>query len=106
MDELSYKAKVIIVALNQMKATNKDNKTNSYAILDYIVEETDALCKDPMLKDIPEEDLVNITIDISIKSINTLITSLAKKNIVEKTEPTSILVEGTRRNLRQYYLKK
>lgn len=106
MDNLSNKAKVIYATLDKLEAYNKDSKVTSYAILDYIVEESDDLHEHELLKEIPEEEFVDITLDANIKSINTIITSLAKKGLVNKTEPTSITVDGTSRNLRQYFLKK
>ena len=69
------------------------------------MKEAEELQDNELLKDIPEDEYLNITLDINIKSINTIITSLAKKNLVVKTEPTNISVDGTTRSLRQYYLK-
>lgn len=106
MDNISDKAKIIYAALDKLGAIDKENKITSYTILDYIVEESEELQEHPMLKDIPENEYVDFTIDVNIKSINTIITSLAKKNIVIKTEPTNIKIDGTTRNLRQYYIKK
>jgi hypothetical protein len=105
MDNISNKAKIVYAALKELGATDKDNKVNSYTILDYIIEEAEELQDNELLKDIPEDEYLNITLDINIKSINTIITSLAKKNLVVKTEPTNISVDGTTRSLRQYYLK-
>lgn len=106
MDNLSNKAKVIYAVLDKLEAYNNKSKITSYAILDYIIEESEELTSHNLLKDIPEEELIDITLDANIKSINTIITSLAKKGLVVKTEPTSITVDGTSRNLRQYFLKK
>ena len=39
MDNVSNKAKIIYAALKELGAVDKENKTTSYAILDYIVEE-------------------------------------------------------------------
>jgi hypothetical protein len=58
-----------------------------------------------LIKDIPEQEYMDITLDINIKSINTIVTALAKKDLVIKTEPSTITVDGTSRSLRQYYLK-
>ena len=41
----------------------------------------------------------------NIKSINTLITSMVKKGLLEKTEPSRRKVDGQVRNLREYYIK-
>lgn len=106
MDNMSNKAKVVYAALNEMGAVSKDTKVTSYAILDYIVEEAEALQENEMLKEIPEEEYMDITLDINIKSINTIVTSLAKKDLLVKTEPSTITVDGTSRSLRQYFLKK
>ena len=105
MDNMSNKAKVVYAALKEMGAISKDTKVTSYAILDYIVEEAETLEENELLKDIPEQEYLDITLEVNIKSINTIVTSLAKKNIVIKTEPSNITVDGTSRNLRQYYLK-
>ena len=105
MDNMSNKAKVVYAALKEMGATSKDTKVTSYAILDYIVEEAETLEENELLKEIPEQEYLDITLEVNIKSINTIVTSLAKKNIVIKTEPSNITVDGTSRNLRQYYLK-
>ena len=105
MDNMSNKAKVVYAALKEMGAISKDTKVTSYAILDYIVEEAETLEENELLKDIPEQEYFDITLEVNIKSINTIVTSLAKKNIVIKTEPSNITIDGTSRNLRQYYLK-
>lgn len=105
MDNVSNKAKIIYAALKELGAVDKENKTTSYAILDYIIEEAEELQDNELLKDIPEQEYLDFTLDINIKSINTIITSLAKKDLVVKTEPTNLTVEGTTRNLRQYYIK-
>ncbi len=106
MNDLSDKAKIIYITLQKLGAKDKETAATSYSILDYIVEEAEELQEEEVLKDIPEDEFVNITIDINIKSINTLITSLAKKGYVAKTAPSTINVEGTSRNLRRYYLVK
>lgn len=104
--DISDKAKVIYATMEKLGAVDNENKITSYAILDYIIEESEELQEHELLKDIPEDDYMNITLEITLKGINTIITSLAKKDLVVKTEPTSITVDGTTRNLRQYYLKK
>lgn len=105
MDNISNKAKIIYAALKELGAVDKENKTTSYSILDYVVEQADELKENELLKDIPDQEYLDFTLDINIKSINTIITSLAKKDLVAKTEPTTITVDGTSRSLRQYYLK-
>ena len=105
MDGMSNKAKVVYVALKEMGAISKETKVTSYAILDYIVEEAETLEENELIKDIPEQEYMDITLDINIKSINTIVTALAKKDLVIKTEPSTITVDGTSRSLRQYYLK-
>ena len=105
MDGMSNKAKVVYAALKEMGAISKDTKVTSYAILDYIVEEAEALEENELLKDIPEQEYMDITLDINIKSINTIVTALAKRDLLIKTEPSTIQVDGTSRSLRQYYLK-
>jgi hypothetical protein len=104
--DISNKAKVIYATMEKLGAIDNENKITSYAILDYIIEESEELQEHELLKDIPEDDYMNITLEITLKGINTIITSLAKKDLVIKTEPTSITVDGTTRSLRQYYLKK
>ena len=104
--DISDKAKVIYATMEKLGAIDNENKITSYAILDYIIEESEELQEHELLKDIPEDDYMNITLEITLKGINTIITSLAKKDLVIKTEPTSITVDGTTRSLRQYYLKK
>lgn len=104
--DISNKAKVIYATMEKLGAIDNENKITSYAILDYIIEESEELQEHELLKDIPEDDYMNITLEITLKGINTIITSLAKKDLVVKTEPTSITVDGTTRSLRQYYLKK
>lgn len=105
MDNMSNKAKVIYAAFKEMGAVNKESKVTSYAILDYIVEEAETLQENELLKDIPDQEYVDITLDVNIKSINAIVTSLAKKDLVVKTEPSTITVDGTSRSLRQYFLK-
>ena len=105
MNDLSDKAKIIYITLQKLGAKDKETAATSYSILDYIVEEAEELQEEEVLKDIPEDEFVNITIDINIKSINTILTSLAKKNIITKTEPMNLKIDGVTRNLRQYYLK-
>jgi hypothetical protein len=54
---------------------------------------------------VSETDFVDIIMDLNIKSINTIIASLCRRELVSKTEPMSIKVDGQRRTLRQYFLK-
>jgi hypothetical protein len=102
--ELSLKAKVVLAALELLEAKGESHKVNSYTILDAIINNED-LAEHQLIKGSDELELNDIIIDANIKSINTLITSLVRKGFVGKTEPTSISVEGTTRNLRHYYLK-
>lgn len=104
--DISNKAKVIYATMEKLGAVDNENKITSYAILDYIIEESEELQEHELLKDIPEDEYTNITLEITLKGVNTLITSLAKKDLVVKTEPVSLTVDGTTRSLRQYYLKK
>jgi hypothetical protein len=104
--DISDKAKVIYATMEKLGAVDNENKITSYAILDYIIEESEELQEHELLKDIPEDEYTNITLEITLKGVNTLITSLAKKDLVVKTEPVSLTVDGTTRSLRQYYLKK
>jgi hypothetical protein len=106
MDNMSHKAKVVYAALSEMGAISKETKVTSYAILDYIVEEAETLQENELLKDIPEQDYLDFTLEVNIKSINAIVTSLAKKDLLIKTEPSTITVDGTSRSLRQYFLKK
>lgn len=104
MEDLSKKAKIVYAAFDMLGAKGIDNKVTSYTILDFISENED-LQDHEYLKDITEVDFVDIIMEINLKSINALITTLCKKGFLEKTEPTSIKVDGQRRNLRQYYIK-
>lgn len=104
--DISDKAKVVYAALDKLGAVNKDNKVTSYAILDYIIEESEELQTHELLTDIPEDDYMTITLEVNLKSVTAILTSLARKNIIIKTEPTNITVDGTTRNLRQYFLQK
>lgn len=105
MDNLSDKAKIVYATFLKLEAIGEENKVTSYAILDYI-EENEELQEDELLKDISEEDFVNIILDFNIKSINTLIASMCRKDIIVKTEPKSMKIDGQRHNLREYYIKK
>lgn len=103
MDELSNKAKIVYAAMLMLNAKGKENKTNAYSILDFISENED-LQEHELLKDIEEQDFVDIIMELSIKGVNTLIASMCRKGIVAKTEPTSMKIDGQRRNLREYYI--
>lgn len=104
MESLSKKAKVVYAAFEMLNAKGLENKVNAYTILDFISENEDLQDHD-LIKDMDEQDFVDIIMDLNIKSVNTIIASLCRKGIVEKTEPTSIKIDGQRRNLRQYFLK-
>lgn len=104
MEDLSNKAKIVYATFKMLGANNPDNKITSYAILDFISENED-LQDHELLKEVSEVDFVDIIMDLNIKSINTIIASLCRKGLVEKTEPSSIKIDGQRRSLRQYYLK-
>ena len=104
MESLSKKAKVVYAAFEMLNAKGLENKVNAYTILDFISENED-LQDHELIKDMDEQDFVDIIMDLNIKSVNTIIASLCRKDIVEKTEPTSIKIDGQRRNLRQYFLK-
>ena len=104
MESLSKKAKVVYAAFEMLNAKGLENKVNAYTILDFISENED-LQEHALIKDMDEQDFVDIIMDLNIKSVNTIIASLCRKGIVEKTEPTSIKIDGQRRNLRKYFLK-
>lgn len=104
MESLSKKAKVVYAAFEMLNAKGLENKVNAYTILDFISENEDLQDHD-LIKDMDEQDFVDIIMDLNIKSVNTIIASLCRKGMVEKTEPTSIKIDGQRRNLRQYFLK-
>jgi hypothetical protein len=104
MESLSKKAKVVYAAFEMLNAKGLENKVNAYTILDFI-SENEELQDHDLIKDMDEQDFVDIIMDLNIKSVNTIIASLCRKGIVEKTEPTSIKIDGQRRNLRQYFLK-
>ena len=101
MESLSKKAKVVYAAFEMLNAKGLENKVNAYTILDFISENEDLQDHD-LIKDMDEQDFVDIIMDLNIKSVNTIIASLCRKGIVEKTEPTSIKIDGQRRNIRQY----
>lgn len=104
MENLTDKSKVVYAAFEMLNAKGIDNKVTSYTILDFISENED-LQEHQLLKDIEEQDFVDIIMDLNIKSVNTIIASLCRKDIICKTEPQSMKVDGQRRNLRSYYLK-
>ena len=104
MDDLSDKAKVVYATLEMLGAKGFQNKVTSYSILDFISENED-LQDQELLTDIDEEKFVDIIMELNIKSVNTIIASLCRKGLVEKTEPSSITIDGQRRNLRQYFIK-
>ena len=104
MESLSKKAKVVYAAFEMLNAKGLENKVNAYTILDFISENEDLQDHD-LIKDMDEQDFVDIIMDFNINSVNTIIASLCRKGMVEKTEPTSIKIDGQRRNLRQYFLK-
>lgn len=104
MEELSLKAKIVYATMEMLNAT-KDNKITSYNILDFI-EENEELQDNHLIKEISEEDFVDAIMDLNIKSINTLIASMCRKNLIEKTEPESIIINGRKHNLRKYFIKK
>lgn len=104
MENLSDKAKIVYATLKMLGAEGSENRVTSYAILDFISENED-LQEHELLKDVNETDFVDIIMELNIKSINTIIASLCRKGLVEKTEPTSMTIDGQRRNLRQYFIK-
>ncbi len=104
MNELSDKAKIIYATLEMLEAKDSKSGVTSYAILDYI-SENEEVQEHPLLKEIEEEDFVNIIMELNIKSINTLVASMCRKGMVEKTDARSMVVDGQRRNLRLYYIK-
>jgi len=104
MEELSMKAKIVYAALDSLGARSEETKVTSYAVQDYI-EENEELQEHELLKDIPEQDFVDIIMELSLKSINTLIASMCRQGIVSKTEPTSMKINGQRHNLRGYFIK-
>ena len=54
--DISNKAKVIYATMEKLGAIDNENKITSYAILDYIIEESEELQEHELLKDIPEDD--------------------------------------------------
>ena len=85
MESLSKKAKVVYAAFEMLNAKGLENKVNAYTILDFISENED-LQEHALIKDMDEQDFVDIIMDLNIKSVNTIIASLCRKDIVEKTE--------------------
>ena len=67
--DISNKAKVIYATMEKLGAVDNENKITSYAILDYIIEESEELQEHELLKDIPEDDYMNITCTISILTL-------------------------------------
>jgi len=104
MDTLSDKAKIVYAVFKALDAEGEKNAITSYTILDYI-EENEDLQESELLKDIGEAEFVEIIMDMNIKSINTLVASMCRKDLIGKTEPVSMKVDGERRYLRKYFLK-
>jgi len=102
--DLSTKAKVVLAAMNILDAYGETKKVTSYAIYDIIID-TEDWSKEALTAEIDELELNDIIIDTNIKSINTLVAGLVRRGIVNKTTPSSITVDGTTRNLRQYFIK-
>ena len=63
METLSDKAKVVYAAFDMMGARGSENKTTSYAILDFI-SETEDLQDHDLLKEVSEQDFVDIIMDM------------------------------------------
>lgn len=106
MDNLSFKAKIVYATMEQLGAIDKESKITSYTILDYIIEESEELYTHSLVKDIPEEEFMDITLEINVKSISAILTSLARKGFIVGTEPITIKVDGTNRNLKRYFINK
>lgn len=105
MDNLSNKVKVVYAALDMIGAHGKENKVNVYTILDFISEHEE-LQEHSLLKEMPEFDFVNIIMEMNIKSVVACITALAKKDLVIKTEADNYMIDGIKRSLKSYYIKK
>lgn len=104
INDLSNKAKIVYAAMDSLGARGEDKKVTSYAIQDFI-EENEDLQEHELLKDMEEQDFIDIIMELSLKSINTLIASMCRQGLVCKTEPRTIKINGERKNLREYYIK-
>lgn len=105
MDGLSNKALMVYASLDMMEAYTETNRVNVYSILDFIGEHEE-LQEHELLKDIPEFDFVNMVMEVNVKSVVACLTTLAKKDLVIKTEPSNYKIDGITRSLKSYYLKK
>ncbi len=105
MESLSYKAKIVYAAMDMLNARSSTQTTNSYMVLDLISENED-LAQHELLKDLSEQQFVDYIMDMTIKGVSALMSSLAKKDIAVKTEPHNIYIDGIQRTVREYFLIK
>jgi len=104
MIELSKKAKIIYGALDMLQAKSPESAVTSFALSDFISEDEDLQNHD-YVKDIDENDFVNIIMELNIHSIAGILNGLYAKHIIEKTDPMPMKINGESKNLRKYYLK-
>jgi len=105
MIEMSKKAKIVYGALDMLQARSIENAVTSFALADFIGENED-LQNHEYVKDIEEEDFVNMIMEMNIKSIAGILNGLYKNGIINKTEPMSMKVNGANKILRKYFLVK
>lgn len=104
MNDLTDKAKIVYGAFEMLGATDADNMVTAYTILDFISEEED-LQNYKCIANMEEQVFLDIIMELSIKGVNAIIASLCRKGIVEKTEPSLVVIDGEKRYLRKYYIK-
>lgn len=103
MENLSDKAKIVYATFKMLEASGEANAVTSYTVLNYI-EENEELQEHEILKDMSEEDFVDIIMNMNIKSVSAVITALCRKNLLGKTATMSIKVDGERKDLKKYFL--
>jgi len=105
MIEMSNKAKIVYGALDMLQAKDKQSAVTSFALSDFISENED-LQNHQYVKDINEQDFVDMIMEMNIKSIAGILNGLYKNHIIDKTEPISMKINGVNKSLRKYFLVK
>ena len=68
INDISNKAKIVYAAMDSLGAKGEDKKVTSYAIQDFI-EENEDLQDHELLKDIEEQDFIDIIMELSWKNL-------------------------------------
>lgn len=105
MELISNKARVIYAALDMLEAHSREQSVTAYTILDFLSEHEEVE-NHPILQHVSEIEFVDIIMEITIKGVSTILTSLSKKGYVNKGEPENVVVDGETRFLRKYFLQK